>query len=753
MLPAPSPALFPRAGTLRPLASVALRIADAPLRQGLPQLLAAALLCAPLASVGPAHAEVVSPDQRISPIADVENEPDIAASGSTVVALWFKAVAGDEAAWAYSVNGGTTWLDGGSLPRIPYQVVPNGHPSICVDGQGIFYAAADLSTSTGCGIGVWNGRLQGQSFVWLGPVSAVPQLGSNIEPHEFPRIVCDPDRGYLYLTYTFNVPENGYEATPYVVRSLNGGQTWSAPQYMTTSSTTGPVRAAVGPYGELYVVWIEYATGQVLGRRSLDFGVTFGPVFTVGPIVDNLGMAPPAWTSSPDRGGNSLYPALYTAAPNIPAIVVDRSLGPHRGRLYVTWTDYATGAAGPSTGSVTDVEPNDFISAATPVAIGQDIVHHVPNGHTGASNCGWFTFNASQGTTLWLSGEVTNVYPSQYPFSEPVLLYCGADSAHLVPMAEHDIPVAGTYQIPPLIYTIPKTERYWFPLNCASAWSYDEVVHLRSYTPSAGQMARDSRDVVLTISDDGGQSWSPKRLVNDSPPGFDDCFPDVAVDDLGQVHVVWYDRRDDPDCGTRVATYWTASLNGGASFLPSRRLSRDISSWQCGGQGPNIGDHLSVKTAGTRVYAVWTKIACPDSVDVYEAQINADDPTAIAVSGPEAELQGSRVRVNWEVSDPSRLSSFSIWRAEGASQGYSLLTPAPIPAAGTGAYAATDSLTRPGTSYSYKLEVTWADGSTSWLGPVSVSVPALTGRTTWAASGPNPFSQSISLTLATPQAG
>ena len=744
---APPPSLFHRAETLRHPDSAALRIADTPLRQGLPRLLAAALLCAPLASVGPAHAELVSPDQRISPIAGVENEPDVAVAGERLVAVWAHPASGGAVGWAFSGDGGSNWGPPGNLPPGTLgNSGATGQPTVCVDGVGWFFAAATFASNDGASVGVWRGTLVGTGLVWQSPVPVVPPELDAI--FDTPRIASDPVRHYLYVSYTEGL------GRLFFVRSLDQGQTWSVPLALNNTPTSSFARPAVGPDGELYVLSEDFSSQQIVGRKSTDFGANFEPPFVVAPILDDLNLPSPSWLGG---HGNPVYPVIVSA-PDGPSVAVDLSNSPNRGRVYATWTDHATGTLGPSLGYASEDEPNNFFANATPVQIGQDIRHFVYDGHSGYNDCDIFTFVGEAGATLWLSGEITSVSrPPPYSFASEGELYCGEDTTHLVRVGA--VMMQPTYQgpLPAAIYTFPATTRYWLTIPCAGFTTMVMEVHTRTLTPGAGQAARDHRDVVLVSSGDGGATWSPKVRVNDDPPRYDNTFPEVAVDALGQVHVAWYDRRDDDTpCGTHVNTYWTVSRDGGATFSPSQRLSRRSSAWECRPQTADkriIGDHLALKAEGTQVYALWTQAECPDSVDIFAVRIDGDDPTAIAVSGPDAELQGSHVRVTWEVADASRIAGFSLWRAEGASDGYSRVSPAPIPVAGTGAYAAIDPTPQPGLTYLYKLEVSWTDGSTSRLGPVSVLVPSLPARTTWAASGPNPFSWSVSLTLSTAHAG
>jgi hypothetical protein len=86
------------------------------------------------------------------------------------------------------------------------------------------------------------------------------------------------------------------------------------------------------------------------------------------------------------------------------------------------------------------------------------------------------------------------------------------------------------------------------------------------------------KEVYLSYSSDKGRTWSAPTVVNDDRPRADladapdNFMPKVAVNSFGVVGVMWYDRRDNPD----NLGYWprfSASLDGGETFLPSVRLS------------------------------------------------------------------------------------------------------------------------------------------------------------------------------------
>jgi hypothetical protein len=92
-------------------------------------------------------------------------------------------------------------------------------------------------------------------------------------------------------------------------------------------------------------------------------------------------------------------------------------------------------------------------------------------------------------------------------------------------------------------------------------------------------------EIYVSYSSDKAKTWSPPQLINDDRPppdptqGPDHLMPVIAVNKNGVVGIVWYDRRDNPD----KLGYWvrfTASLDGGDTWLPSKRVSEAPSSFE-----------------------------------------------------------------------------------------------------------------------------------------------------------------------------
>jgi hypothetical protein len=62
----------------------------------------------------------------------------------------------------------------------------------------------------------------------------------------------------------------------------------------------------------------------------------------------------------------------------------------------------------------------------------------------------------------------------------------------------------------------------------------------------------------------------------DAPRGANYETPAIAVNEGGVVGVAWYDTRRDPR-GKCFEIYFSASLDGGTTFLPSVRVTQELS--------------------------------------------------------------------------------------------------------------------------------------------------------------------------------
>jgi hypothetical protein len=148
----------------------------------------------------------------------------------------------------------------------------------------------------------------------------------------------DPKR--VYVTYTdfgsFNSDAGCPDDFPTaieLVRSTDGGDTWSAPVVLDlvcgANAFVQASQVVVGPAGEVNVAWEHAAQGIIdrvqLFRRSKDGGLTFGPKVKVSDVV---------------CGGDCfVLEGGFREGLEFPSLAVDRSDKKTAGRLYLAWHD------------------------------------------------------------------------------------------------------------------------------------------------------------------------------------------------------------------------------------------------------------------------------------------------------------------------------------------------------------------------------------------------------------------------------
>lgn len=90
-------------------------------------------------------------------------------------------------------------------------------------------------------------------------------------------------------------------------------------------------------------------------------------------------------------------------------------------------------------------------------------------------------------------------------------------------------------------------------------------------------------DALARCSHDAGGTWEDVRRLNDDPVGngTSQYLPRLGLSPSRRLDAVFFDRRDDPrNVGNHV--YLTYSTDGGRSFVPNRRVSREPSDTRIG---------------------------------------------------------------------------------------------------------------------------------------------------------------------------
>jgi hypothetical protein len=250
------------------------------------------------------------PQNETSIIADPSN-PNI------IVGMWndyFNVNPGQNTVIGYgwTGDGGQTWQS----DRVNFGTLPSdqstGDPAVTADSTGIFYMA--ILAYSGSASGILVSRSLDSGVTWQEPVRL-----DNGGDKEF--ITVDLANDNVYVVWE-NASIDGQSI--YFSKSTDQGMTYTARQKISGPGSTGNgAYPAVGPNGEIYVLWSNF-NNALYFDRSLDQGNTWLPNDVV---VTNTIDQP----RSPLDGG--------FRNPLIPALAADATSGPLSGRIYAVWGD------------------------------------------------------------------------------------------------------------------------------------------------------------------------------------------------------------------------------------------------------------------------------------------------------------------------------------------------------------------------------------------------------------------------------
>jgi len=301
----------------------------------------------PLRTVFPDKTYTVYPNIRVWPqdggsqselhIAVNPNNPNIILGGSNAANT---AVTYLNQGYYVSTNGGQTWFGSDSLPGKPSGYY-RSDPVVDFDLNGnMYFNTLEYSSSAGDLVTL---KSTNNGLTWGNPI-AVPNPGIDEDKNwiAVDKTPTSPYVNYIYTAYTeFQSTGPNYRQLEFS-RSTDGGVTYSAPINM--SGTTGylhqGVNLAVAPNGNVVAAFTHYPTSvltssHVTFAKSTDGGLTFTQQFILQNIFDIRGNL--------TKGGNTIRVNSF------PYIDVDRSNGPRKGRIFVTW------AARPASGQSPDV--------------------------------------------------------------------------------------------------------------------------------------------------------------------------------------------------------------------------------------------------------------------------------------------------------------------------------------------------------------------------------------------------------------
>ena len=125
-------------------------------------------------------------------------------------------------------------------------------------------------------------------------------------------------------------------------------------------------------------------------------------------------------------------------------------------------------------------------------------------------------------------------------------------------------------------------------------------------------------DAYLAYSRDWGQTWNDTyvRVNNDTiGNGADQFFPAIAISDQGWVHVMFYDRRYDPN-HTLLGVTYAVSVNGGQNFSINLNVTDTLFNGNYGGKSywsevngdttGFVGDYLGIGVNNDTAFLTWS---------------------------------------------------------------------------------------------------------------------------------------------------
>jgi hypothetical protein len=276
-----------------------------------------------------------------------------------------------------SANGGKSFVDLGFLnPGIDPANFLAGDPVVTCSSPTQFYYSSIFATATPpdamgnrnplTAVAV-NPSSNG-GLTWGAPIAAVAKDGF-AHSLDKPWMTIDPSNPMrLYVTYTdfdfsgtSTACPNDFRMAIELVRSADGGNTWSAPAPLdeecgaSFNAATGS-NVVVSAGGKVYVAF-EFIPGltpdnEIHFRRSLDHGATFEPVVVVSSTV------------VPNGDGGALQGGFRNN--EFPQLAVDRSNKASRGTIYITWSDGSDNVV-PDLGTFTGTYayPDVFVAKST----------------------------------------------------------------------------------------------------------------------------------------------------------------------------------------------------------------------------------------------------------------------------------------------------------------------------------------------------------------------------------------------------
>jgi len=471
-----------------------------------------------------------------------------------------------------------------------------------------------------------------------------------------------------------------------VAFSNDSGATWSGgrlPTYPDVLANSGDPVMAVGPGGRIYHA---YLAGTAIGFTTIavaysdDGGATWN-----GPI-----------NASASLGGSA-------SSLDKPWLAVDNMAGSaFRGNIYVTCSRF--------------------------VATGQDSIvfmRSTDSGQTFSNSIALSTITAAQAVAFQdLQGSFISIGPageiyvawwdSRVDGIQVVKSTDGGATFSAAVTALTGIGFGGSFYVPG---TFDVATFGQMAVDTGTGPNRGAVY----VTTNVFNPAKETLDILLARSGDGGKTWDAPVRVNNNTSATSQFQPALAVATNGNVGVSFYDRRNDPN-DVLTDVYLAISTDGGKTFPTQQRVTTASSLTLPVSIGYRIGyhgDYNMIVASGNNFYLSWSDdrdgteptvfiAMIPTSGGLPDFNLSAGTPFADMLPGDTATFQINSSKSGLKL-------SAAVYPATGLT----------VRATGTTVTASSTSATAPGT---YMVTVTGDDGAIQRSTEMRVTVhPASAG--------------------------
>ena len=142
-------------------------------------------------------------------------------------------------------------------------------------------------------------------------------------------------------------------------------------------------------------------------------------------------------------------------------------------------------------------------------------------------------------------------------------------------------------------------------------------------------------DVLLSMSSDGGVTWSAPVKINKTPANIGNgqrqtMIPELAISDTGVLGVAYYDFRNDNDNTTWMADYWLVKCNSASEdcLTPSNWVETRLSDSSFDMTGAMwrytyfLGDYQGLQASGNDFVSMFTVPTATDKGNIYFRRVS-----------------------------------------------------------------------------------------------------------------------------------